>query len=260
MFFTRGPFMKLIDTHAHLEDLENLGASIHRAEEAGVIAVITMGTDYESNRWVLEESSKHQTSKLRIYPAIGVHPWGLDASKLDVNVQFIEENVSKAIALGEIGLDYWYREARKSEEAKELQRMLFRKMLRIAEKTKKPVSIHSRGAWADCVDMTIEANIKKAVFHWFTGPLDVLEKIFDNGYYVSATPAVAYSKHLRTVIEHTPLEHLLLETDSPVLYQGTPSEPVHVLKALSGVAELKNEKLETIAEKTTENAKHFFSI
>jgi len=85
-----------------------------------------------------------------------------------------------------------------------------------------------------------------------------MESLLDGGYYVSATPALTYSKEHRVVIEKAPLEQMLLETDSPVSYKGEVSEPSHVLKALSAVAELKNMKDEAVAEQTTENARLVF--
>jgi TatD DNase family protein len=243
-----------------LEDIENLDEALRRAEESGVIAVVTMGSDYESNLWALKESVKHQREKLAVHPAIGLHPWGLDPSKIGINLRLIEENIGKAVSVGEIGLDYWYKEVRKNSEKKAEQRELFRSLLEIAERNGKPVSIHSRGAWADSVDIAIETSIKKAVFHWFSGSLNILERLLDQGYYVSATPAAAYSKEHRAVVEKTPLDRLLLETDSPVKYGGEPSEPAHILKTLSAVAEVKKLREETVAEKTTENADLFFNI
>jgi TatD DNase family protein len=252
--------MKLIDTHAHLEDIEQLDEALARAEESGVTAVVTMGADHKSNQWALNESIKHGRPKLKIYSAVGIHPGWIDISSVDAELGLIEENINKVIAVGEIGLDYWYKHIRKDEEKKALQRETFRKLLEIAKKNGKPVSIHSRGAWTDCVNIVIEEGIKKAVFHWFSGSLDDLKKLLGCGYYVSASPAAAYSKEHRAVIENTPLERILLETDSPVSYKGEPSEPSHVLKALVAVVELKKEKRETIAEKTTENAKTVFGI
>ena len=252
--------MKLIDTHAHLEDIEQLDEALVRAEESGVTAVVTMGADHKSNQWVLNESVKHGRQKLKIYLAIGIHPGWIDVSRIDADLRLIEENINNVVAVGEIGLDYWYKAVRKDEEKKALQRDTFRRLLEIAKKHGKPVSIHSRGAWADCVNTTIEVGVEKAVFHWFTGSLDDLKRLLDSGYHVSATPALAYSKEHRAVIENTPLDQILLETDSPVSYQGEPSEPSHVLKALSAVAELKKEKKETVAEKTTENAKIVFGF
>jgi len=252
--------MNLVDTHAHLEDLENLDEALRRAEGSGVIAIITMGSDQESNLWAINKSISHQRENLKIYPAIGIHPWNLDFSKIDMGIKFIEENVHKAVAIGEIGLDYWYREVRKNPEKKEQQREIFRRLLKMAKENGKPVSIHSRGAWMDCVDITIEMDVQKAVFHWFTGPEEALRKLLDHGYYISATPAASYSKEHRAAIRNTPLENILLETDSPVSYRGEKAEPAHVLKSLSAVAELKGESKRKIAEKTTENARRIFGI
>jgi len=252
--------LELVDTHAHLEDIENLDEALRRAGEAGVVAVVTMGSDYESNLWALGESLKHQREDLRIYPALGLHPWDLDSSKIDANIRLIKENIGRSTAIGEIGLDYWYRDVRKSPERKGLQRELFQRLLELAKRNDKPVSIHSRGAWADCFDIAVETGVEKAVFHWYSGPLDVLRKLLDRGYYISATPAAAYSKEHRAAIQSTPMENLLLETDSTVTYQGLPSEPAHLLQTLSAVADLKGEKRETVAEKTTGNARLIFRI
>jgi TatD DNase family protein len=252
--------MELIDTHAHLEDIERLDEALERAEKAGVTAIVTMGADQKSNRWALDESKKHGRLKLKIYPAVGIHPSWIDVSRVDADLKLIEENISKVVAVGEIGLDYWYKPVRKDEEKKALQRDTFRRLLEIAKKHDKPVSIHSRGAWTDCVNMSMETGIEKAVFHWFSGSLDELKRLLEMDYCVSATPAVAYSREHRAIVEKAPLERLLLETDSPVAYQGSPSEPAHVLKALSIVAELKKEKCENVAEKTTENAKTIFGL
>jgi len=252
--------MNLVDTHAHLEDVEDLDDAIRRAEAEGVIAIVTMGSDAESSKWALNESKNYQMEGLKIYPAIGIHPWSLTSSNLTRDLKFIAENAHRAVAIGEIGLDYWYKDVRKNSEKKEQQKELFRRLLEIARDNGKAVSIHSRGAWTDCVEITIEMNIRKAVFHWFTGPQDTLKNLLDHGYYISATPAANYSKEHRAAIKNTPLENLLLETDSPVAYRGEVSEPADIFKSLSAVAELKGETLEKISEKTTENAKRIFNI
>ena len=252
--------MNLIDTHAHLEDIKDLKGAIKRAAEVGVIAIIAVGSDYKSNLWIMRESQKYATKNLKIYPALGLHPWGLNFAKVKKTIDFIEKNVDRAVALGEVGLDYWYKDVRKNESKREMQRKVFQKILNIANKNNKPLSIHSRGAWIDCVNMVIEAGIKKAVFHWFSGPIEALKKILDYGYYVSATPAAAYSKEHRKIIARTPLENIILETDSPVVYAGEPAEPAHITKALNAVAELKKKRISVVAERTTENAKQIFGI
>ena len=252
--------MNLIDTHAHLEDVKDLRGAIKRAARVGVVAIIAVGSDYKSNLWVMHESRKYSTEKLKIYPALGLHPWGLDSTKIQRTIDFIEKNIDRAVALGEVGLDYWYRDVRKNEEKREMQREVFRRILRIANRSGKPLSIHSRGAWMDCVNMVIEAGVKKAVFHWFSGPHEALKKLLEHGYYVSATPAAAYSKEHRRVISNTPLESIILETDSPVVYAGEAAEPAHIIKTLEAVAEIKGRSKETVAEETTENARQLFKI
>jgi TatD DNase family protein len=252
--------MELIDTHTHLEDIKDLRGAIKRAVDVGVIAIIAVGSDYDSNCWILSESQKYQTESLRIYPALGLHPWSFNTTNIDETINFIKKNISKAVALGEAGLDYWLIDARKDEDVKRLQREVFWRILEIASKNNKPVSIHGRGAWMDCVNMVIEAGIKKAVFHWFSGPSEALKKIIDHGCYISATPAAAYSKEHRKAILKTPLENIVLETDSPVVYAEETAEPAHIIKALRAVAKLKGKEVEFIAEKTTENAKRIFRI
>lgn len=252
--------MELIDTHAHLEEVKDLREAIRRAIKVGVTAIIAVGSDYESNLWVIRESQKYETSKLRIYPALGLHPWDLDTSRIEETISLIEKNINNIVALGEVGLDYWYKDARKSDSIKEVQREVFWRILNLARENDKPVSVHSRGAWIDCVDMTIETGVKRAVFHWFSGPLEALKKILDYGYYVSATPAAAYNKEHKKIIMKAPLENIVLETDSPVVYEGEAAEPAHITKALKAVAELKGESIEFVAEKTTENARKLFKI
>ena len=252
--------VNLIDTHAHLEEVKNLHEAIQRAEMEGVIAIITMGSDLKSSLWSLKESPPYQTEKLKIYSAIGIHPWSLASSNINEALRFIEKNAHHAIAIGEIGLDYWYRDVRKNPEKKEKQRELFRRLLKIAKEKEKPVSIHSRGAWMDCVEITIEMKIQKAVFHWFSGPKEALKRLLDHGYYISATPAAKYSKEHRAAIRDAPLGNILLETDSPVSYRGEIAEPAHVLKSLSAVAEIKGESKGKVAEETTENSRHIFGL
>jgi len=252
--------MKLIDTHAHLEDIEDLEGALDRAERANVIAIITMGYDYKSNLWVIKESQKYCRKTLRIYPALGVHPWVANKLGVDDALKLVKKNVRDAVAVGEIGLDYWYKEVRKNPEARKTQLNLFRRLLELARDHGKTVSIHSRGAWRDCLNITLESGVEKAVFHWFSGPLDVLDGIVEHGYFISATPAAAYSREHRLAIKNAPIENILLETDSPVSYRGDVAEPAYVLRSLSAVAELKGLSKEAVAEQTLKNARNLFNI
>jgi TatD DNase family protein len=250
----------LVDTHAHLEGIEDLGRAINEARSAGVVAIVAVGADYESNNQVLEIAQAHQGF---VYPALGLHPWNLKPTEIEYSLEFIEAHLDKAVAIGEIGLDYHKRVRAVAE--KNTQQSVLRQLLALARKYNKPVSIHSRYAWRDALDLVQEFRLEKAVFHWFTGPSSVLRDIASQGYFLSATPAVEYhEEHIRAVRE-IPLERLLLETDSPVVYgRGRESEfearPAAVLRALKGTARLRNASEKQIAEATTENAFRFFNL
>jgi TatD DNase family protein len=103
-------------------------------------------------------------------------------------------------------------------------------------------------------------KIEKAVFHWYSGSLALLAEILTRGYFISATPALVYSPPHREAIKRAPMERILLETDTPVSYQGREARPKDVLVSLEEVAKLKNLNRSTVAEQTTANASRFFGI
>ena len=248
---------KLIDSHSHLEELEGLETAIERAKCSGIVAIVTVGSDYESNHRVLEIAEKY---KPYVYPALGCHPWSLTAtvSSLDRNLQFIEDNIESIVAIGEVGLDY-HKELIKGA-SKDWQKKVFKRVLELAKKYEKPVVVHSRYAWRDCLTLVQGAGVKKAVFHWYTGPLNVLRDILRQGYFVSATIAAEYHAEHRRAVREAPLGSLMLETDSPVVYRGHKAEPVDVIRALEAVASLKEVAPAIIADNTTENAIRFYGL
>ena len=193
-----------------------------------------------------------------------MHPWqlaNLEPSQIDDNLQFIEQNIATAIAIGEIGLDYDKRIVRAAP--KELQKEVLTRLLNLAKKYAKPAIIHSRYAWKDAFQLVQDAELDKTVFHWFTGFSSVLRDIINAGYFISATPAAEYHEEHRRAARETPLSSLLLETDSPVTYGRElryESEPADVLRSLKAVAQLKGLDEATVAQQTTKNAIDFFSL
>ena len=252
---------QLIDTHAHLDELKSLDSAIDEAKEAGVTAIVAVGSNSESNMKILEISHRYDSF---VYPAFGFHPWELanrQSSSVDKDLQFIEENIAEAIALGEIGLDYDKRLVKTAP--KELQKEVLQQLLALAAKYAKPAVIHSRYAWKDALQLVQDSGIEKAVFHWFTGFSSVLKDIVDAGYFISATPATEYHEEHRRAVREAPLDKLLLETDCPVTYGRETryeSKPADVLRSLKSVAQLKGTDEATIAEQTTKNAVDFFSL
>ncbi|MBM4444231.1 MAG: TatD family deoxyribonuclease [Chloroflexi bacterium] len=250
------PAHRLVDTHAHLEELPDLPAALERAGEAGVTAIVAVGSDPDSNRRVLEMAATHVGF---VYAALGLHPGLLtNATPLREGIRFMEDHLPQAVAVGEVGLDYHKRVV--AAAGKELQHRAFNAVLALARRSGKPAIIHSRYAWRDSFTLASGAGVDKAVFHWYTGPTSVLREIIDRGYFISATPAVEYHAEHRRAVKEAPLESLLLETDCPVAYQGHRSEPADVARVLLAVAEIKGLPPETVAGKTTDNAHRLFGL
>jgi len=252
---------KLIDTHAHLDELKNLDSMLEEAKKTGVIAIVAVGSNHQSNIKTLQISQKHRRF---VYPALGLHPWelaDLRTVEIDDNLRFIEQNIASAIAVGEIGLDYDKRVLKVA--SKELQQEVLGRLLNIARKYNKPAIIHSRYAWKDALHLIQEVGMDKAVFHWFTGFSGVLRDIIDGGYFISATPAAEYHEEHRRAVKEAPLTRLLLETDCPVTYGREAryeSRPADILRGLKSVSQLKDIDEVTVAEQTTRNAINFFSL
>ena len=251
----------LIDTHAHLDEIEDLAAAVGRARLAGVAGIIAVGQDLSSNTRNLEMSARYPSF---VYPALGLHPWAigrLDEAQLERNIAFISDNLHRAIALGEVGLDYDKRVLKTA--GKDMQKDVLRQLLALALRHDKPVSLHSRYAWKDALQEVVAAGIRKLVFHWYTGFSSTLAELIEAGYYISATPAAEYHDEHRRAIREVPLNSLLLETDCPVYYgreQRYRSQPSDVMRSLKAAALIKDTPQEEAATVTTANACRLFGL
>ncbi len=243
--------LKLIDTHAHLAQVERAADALNRAKAKGVAAVVAAGMDLESNLKTLALADEFPGY---VFPALGAHPWCVEAAELDAVCDLVEKHIDACVAIGEIGLDYWIK------TDKGLQTEAFGRMLRIAASHDKPALTHSRGSYEDVLRMVQESGVARAVFHWYSGPVELAEEIALCGYHISATPAVEYSEKHREAIRAVPLESLLLETDCPVKYHEIPSEPADVEVTLREVAKLKGVAAALVAEVTTRNANELFQL
>jgi len=252
--------LRLIDTHAHLDEIENLEKVISEAEQVGITAIIAVGQDYESNQKVLDLAQKYIGF---VYPALGLHPWNIDTADEERDLVFIEANTDRVVGIGEIGLDYHKRVRQRAD--KNIQAQVLRRLLSIAKYHNKPALVHSRYAWRDALALVRESGIEKAVFHWYTGTSSVLRGIIDSGYYISVTPAVEYHEEHRRAVRATPSNRLLLETDAPVTYgRGTEREfearPSDVLRSLKATSTLIDVDESRLAESTTVNAINLFDL
>jgi TatD DNase family protein len=251
---------RIIDTHAHLDEIEDLEQVLAEARGAGLVAVIAVGSNMASNIKTLEIAARYPGF---VYAALGWHPWYIRKPDVGANLEFIESNIDLAVAVGEIGLDY-HKKVRAGAD-KDLQQNVLREILTIAKRHSKPALVHSRYAWRDAFQMVREYGPEKAVFHWYTGTSGVLKEIIEQDYYISVTPAVEYHEEHRRAVKEAPPERLLLETDCPVVYaRGRENEftsaPADVVRSLKGAAALKGLSKAEIAQVTTQNAAKLFGI
>ena len=247
----RTPNLPLIDGHAHLNELEELEEGLKEARRRGILAIIGVGMCLESNRRILAIGEENPGF---VFPAIGYHPWEIRKPEIRENLAFIEENVERCVAIGEVGLDY------KAKVEKALQREVFQELVEVSVRYDKPLILHCRYSHQRVFSMISDMAVKKAVFHWYSGSLEILDQIVGAGYFISATPAAAYSREHQAAISKTPLERLLLETDSPVEYQGERSGPADVVRTLEAVAMIKGITKDQVAQITTRNARQLLEL
>jgi TatD DNase family protein len=253
----------IFDVHAHLDQIENLDLALTNAKEAGLSGIVAVSMDLPSCQRNLE--IKQQSANIPIYLGMGIHPSEADLVELPECLNFAREQKKYLHAIGEIGLDFWYPWVKKDPGKKEEQRKVFRSFLELARALDLPVIIHSRGAWREALETTRACQVAKAIFHWYSGPVDVLNDIIQAGYFVSTTPALAYSSQLREAMLHAPIEQTLIETDSPVFFrmtneEGFRAEPRDVIKTLKAYCALKNIAEDKARDIFYQNTTRFFGL
>jgi TatD DNase family protein len=272
----------MIDTHAHL----NFNAYKDDSKEVidktlkKNIWMINVGSQYSTSRRAVEIAEKYKEG---VYAAIGLHPIhlseGIFKTKVDQEEiafktkdedfdyeQYKELAKSKkVVAIGEIGMDYWYRPKTKIklEEFKSKQKEIFLKQLELAKELNLPVVLHCRVAYNDMMQSLKEFNYPdlKGVAHCFVGSWQETQEYLNMGFYLGFN-GIIFKLDLDEVIEKTPLDKILLETDCPYL---TPSpmegrnEPIYLKYIAEKIAKIKNISIEKLEDITTQNAKTLFT-
>jgi TatD DNase family protein len=239
----------VIDTHVHLDAFPDPPSVLERAAGAGVSGVVAVGVDLASNRIVLDLAARFPD---RVLPAVGYHPWHIREGEADATLAHVRSRAGGCVAVGEIGLDY------RVKVPKPLQREVLGRQLRMAAELGKPVIVHNRYSHGRALRMVVEAGVERAVFHWYSGPLDVLGGILAEGHFVSATPAAATSPAHRAALAEAPLDRILVETDAPSPMGQRPTEPADLLLTIGALARLKGLDAETVAAVTGRAAETFF--
>ncbi|HEX8947424.1 MAG TPA: TatD family hydrolase [Dissulfurispiraceae bacterium] len=252
----------MIDTHCHLE----MGAFdgdrdevIRRAKDAGLEALITIGSDFEGCKGAIEVAGQYDS----VHAAVGIHPH--DAKDFNNEIfdrikDWIASN-SKIVAVGEIGLDYHY-----DHSPREIQREVFLAQLKFAKEIGLPAVIHSREAKGDTLAIMAESGAHKGVLHCFSGDREMAERAIARGFHISLAGPVTFknASKLREIVKIIPDDYLLVETDAPYLtpepFRGKRNEPAFVVNTAATIAELRGVSREDIDRITTLNAKRLFGI
>ena len=247
----------MIDTHAHIikEYYEDIDSLVRDLQEKNVINVINCSTSIEDAKEIIELSKKTNNFLL---PALGIHPEIVnDFDKIDELEELIKNN--KIVAIGEIGLDYYW-----NKENKEEQKKCFNKLLDLAEKYNLPVLIHTREYIQETFDILKTRNLK-GIIHCYSGSYEMAKEFIKLGYKLGIGGVLTFkNSKLYEVIEKIDLEHIMLETDSPYLtpepYRGKQNNPYNIYFVAKRIAEIKNIEIEEVIKETTKNATQLFDI
>lgn len=250
----------MIDAHCHVDFKEynkNRKEVMERAQRK-LRAIINSGASLGGNRRTLKLKDEYPGF---LYPTLGFHPKNAakaDSVVIDEAIKEIVDNIHKAVALGETGLDY---SNLKSEEHKSRQISVFKKFIDLAVEYEKPLVIHARDAERKALEMVKNSPIPEIIFHCYGGDAQTADLIVDEGYYLSFSTIICFSKHHQRLVREIPLSNMLTETDSPYLspFKGR-NEPAFVEEVLKTLAQVKDTDLDEVDKKTQKNVLKIFKI
>jgi TatD DNase family protein len=257
----------LLDSHCHVNELvygslDNVDQIIHRAKEAGVIKMITIGSGYglEASSNAVEVANRHPN----VFATVGVHPYDADKWNQETRELLIQlSKEKKVVAVGEMGLDYHY-EGNQTDQ----QRRVFIEQIRLAKESHLPVVVHDRDSKGEACQILSDQQAfdTGVLFHCYCGTVMEMRQIIKKGGYISIPGIVTFSNadKMRAVVKAIPLERLLVETDSPFLtpvpLRGKINEPANLIYVIDKIAQLRGVSSTLIAKETYRNACLFFGI
>lgn len=256
--------MNFVDTHCHLNDEKfsgDLMEVVERAKSSGVTRIINFGDTLESSAAVIELAENFSG----MFAGIGVHPEevaGFDKNSAEKIFELAKNK--KVVAIGEIGLDYYWE---KDSEKRLQQQKIFIEQLEIARQLNLPVCIHEREAHGDALKiLKSEGKNLRGVMHCYSGSLEMARELWKMGLLIGVDGPLTFknSAKLPEIVKAAPREMILIETDSPYLApvpnRGKRNEPAFVVDVAKKIATLRGETLETVAQYTTANAVNLYNI
>ena len=252
----------LFDTHAHYDDDwfdEDRDALLAGMPEKGVGLIVNPGITLETSRFAISLAEKYD----HVYAAVGIHPENCHdfvPQQMDVLRELAKH--PKVVAIGEIGLDYYWPE----NPPRELQQQALRAQLSLAQELALPVIIHDREAHADTLAIVKEFPSVRGVFHCYSGSAEMAKELIKRGWYIGFTGVLTF-KNARKAIEvasQIPLDRIVLETDCPYMspepFRGKRNDPGKLYRMAEKLAEIRGMTLEEIHAITTENGKRLYRI
>ncbi len=253
----------IFDTHAHYDDEkfdEDREELLQSMKQAGIGTIVNVGASLDSTRRALELSHKYDF----IYAAVGVHPSDTEQLNED-NFEMLREwsEDGRCVAIGEIGLDYYW-----PEPGRDLQKKWFVRQLELARDQRLPVIIHSRDAAEDTLRIMKENHAEEigGVVHCFSYPVEIAKICLDMGFYIGVGGVITFKngRKLREVVEMTPMEKILLETDCPYLapepYRGKRNNSQYLPYVVKEIAQIKGMTEDEVISITEENARRMYGI
>ena len=254
---------KLIDTHCHIysEFYDDIYSVINNYKNNNIGLVFNCADSYEKSVEVIELSKKYCDS---MYPVVGIHPEELSnilENQIEENILKLENIIknNKVIAIGEIGLDYYY-----DKSNKQLQKQLFEEQLKLAEKYNLPIIVHSRESTKDVIDILKKYELK-GIIHCFNGSLETAKIYIKMGFLLGIGGLLTFKNcNLKNIISDIGLHNIVLETDSPFLtpepHRGCKNEPKYIIYTLNKLQELTNISKEELVKITYDNVCRVFDI
>ena len=258
--------VEIIDIHCHLTFKEYDTDREQVIEDAKQVlnGVVVSGVEPEDAKKALELAALHENF---IFVTLGLHPIHVEErtdQEIERYVEFISENRRKILGIGEIGLDYhWVRDPLKLKRTKEV----FVEFLGLAKELNMPAVLHLRGTGSEAIEEGLriisDEDVKKAVFHCFTGKPSVAEMICEEGYYISLPASIVRSKSMKKVAKRMPLSRLLTETDAPYLSpdeEAPRNVPQKVSVVYDEIARQKKSDVEMVDEEIERNFERLFGV
>lgn len=253
----------LFDTHAHLDDGrfdEDRKLVIEQCRADGIALILNAASNMDTSLQSIALAEEYDF----IYASVGVHPH--DAKTMDNKTLDLLRDLAKnpkVKAIGEIGLDYHY-----DFSPRDVQKQRFMEQIDLAKELKLPIIVHDRESHGDIMEIFKKMNVKGmgGVLHSFSGSVEMARECLKLGFYLSISGPLTFKNNVKTieVVRETPLDMLLIETDSPYLtpvpYRGQRNYPGYVKYVAEKIAEIKDIPFEEVAQKTLENGKKLFDI